>query len=561
MDFFTSLAVVLGVAAIGGILAKVLRQPAIIGYILAGIVISFFHILRPGQNDEMIRVMGQLGVTLLLFLVGLELPLSELTRMGKTASITGIGQIVTTSIIGFGITRLLGFDIKPALFLAIAVSFGSTVIVVNILSKKKDLQSLYGRTAVGLLLIQDFIAIGVMVVLSGITQSSFSPWSLVWVMVKGLGLVSLAAWASNKILPKFLDWFGQHTDILFIVSLGWCLMIAAVVASPWIGFTVELGGFLAGLTLANAAQNLQIVSRIRPLRDFFITLFFVGLGANISFANIGQLIWPALALSALVLIGNPVILMVILGWQGYKKRIAFLTGITVSQVSEFSLIVLTMAASVGYVSSSLVSLVAIVALTTMLVSSYLITHAETIYRHIHSWLIFPTRKTLAGQTSTATPPFGEIVLFGHNRIGKMLRPALEKLGKSLLIIDFDPAILESLHHLGVSAVYGDISDYELYEELNMASSKLIISTVSDINDNLQLLRFIKTIRKNRPAVVVLATDNADAEVLYRSGADYVLVPHTVGGAYLSEIIKVCGVDRELLAHRGQEMYNKLTYGK
>ncbi len=559
MDFFNGLAIVLGLAAVGGIVAKLLKQPVIVGYILSGIVISLLHVITPGQNGDIVTVLGQVGVTLLLFLVGLELPLDELNRMGKTSAITGISQIIITSVVGFGLARLLGFSIVPATYLGIGLAFGSTVLVINLLSAKKDLQSVYGRIAVGFLLVQDFVAIGIMVVLSGVATGGFNPINLIWVMVKGVILVALAAWISSRMLPKILDWFGKSTEILFIVSLGWCLVVAAIVASPWIGFTVELGGFLAGLTLANAAQNLQIISRIRPLRDFFMTLFFVGLGASISVGSIGRLMVPALVLSTFVLIGNPLILMSILGGLGYKKRVAFLAGVTVAQVSEFSLIVVTMAAKVGQVPAELVSLTAIIALVTMLFSSYLIMHSENIYRKIQTWLWFFERKSNRVEASKIERPTGEVILFGHNRVGRILRPVLEKLNKKLLIVDFDPQILSTLNQQGIAAVYGDISDYELYSEIDLSNAKLVVSTVSDMNDNLQLIQYIKSLSKNRPATILLAQDNTEAKLLYDQGADYVLVPHTIGAEFLTELIKSCGVSKQQISLRGQNQREKLFH--
>jgi Kef-type K+ transport system membrane component KefB len=532
MNFFNGLAVILGVAAMGGIIAKLLKQPVIVGYILSGVVISLLRVITPGSNGDMVVIMGQVGVTLLLFLVGLELPLNELNRMGKSSAITGVSQIILTSLLGFGLARLLGFAVIPATYLGIGLAFGSTVLVINLLSAKKDLQSVYGRIAVGFLLVQDFVAIGLMVVLSGVATGGFNPVNLIWVMVKGVILVCVAAWLSGKILPKFLDWFGKSTEILFIVSLGWCLVVAALVASPWVGFTVELGGFLAGLTLANAAQNLQIISRIRPLRDFFMTLFFVGLGASISVDRVGVLIVPAIILSIFVLIGNPLILMSILGALGYKKRIAFLAGVTVAQVSEFSLIVVTIAAKVGQVNSDLVSLVAIVALVTMLFSSYMIMHADKIYRKIKNILWFYERKSNKKPDMVPEPVFGEVVLFGHNRIGKIVRPVLQKLGKKILVVDFDPQILSELKQLGIPAVYGDIADFDLYSEIDLEKAKLIVSTISDTEDNLKLISFVNTLNKNKPALILLALDNTEAKRLYAKGADYVLVPHSVAGEYL-----------------------------
>lgn len=551
MDLFPSLAIVVGLAAIGGTAAKLLKQPAIVGYIVAGIAISLLGITNISSS------LGQLGVTLLLFLVGLELPLEELRRRGGTVVISCLGQMSISGLLAYLAARFLGFSDIVGVYLGIGMAFSSTVLIVNLLAAKKDLQSLYGRLAIGITLLQDFVAIGILVVLSGLAHGSVSLVSLSLVLVKGLILIGAAVWASDRILPKVLDWFGRYPEILFIASLGWCLAIAAIVSSPLIGFSVELGGFLAGLMLANAAQNLQIVSRIRPLRDFFMTLFFVGLGASIGLTNITQLFVPVVVLSGLVLIGNPIIHMLILGVLGYKKRVAFQTGTTVSQVSEFSLIMMAMANKAGLVPASVVSLVAIVALLTMFVSSYVVLHNDKIYRKIGKWLPFIARKAAQDQTVNQNKIVGEVVLFGHNRVGKILRPVLEKLTTSLVVVDFDPQILAELAKNQIPAVYGDIADYELYDELALNDALMVISTVSDVNDNLQLLVYLKTLKKQRPIFIALATDDHDARKLYKAGADYVLVPHSTGGDLLAHILGTHGLDKKYIDIIGELHFKRI----
>ncbi len=536
---------VMVLAAVGGVVARAVHQPVILGYILAGVALSML-----GRNVDLVAAMGQLGVTFLLFLVGLELPIAQLKQMGRTAAITGLGQIVFTSISGYFIARLLGFEAVTAVYLGIALTFGSTVMVVKLLSEKRDLQSLYGKIATGYLLVQDFVAIGILTVLSGLAGGGEVNWlNLGMVVLKGAVMVGVAIWLSDQLLPKMLDWLGRSTEVLFVVSVGWCLAVAAVVSSKWVGFGPEIGGFLAGLALANAAQNLQIVSRVRPLRDFFLALFFVGLGANIGWAGLGGIWLPAIILSVFVLIGNPVIVMIILGLQGYSRRVAFLASTAVAQVSEFSLIVVALAVAVGHLDKSVLGLVGLVAMITMTGSTYLILHAEKIYKLIGRWLVIIEFKRGRKQETENKNLTGHVILFGHNRTGKVVRPALEKLGREVVIVDFDPRVVEE-----TGGVYGDIADYELYEELNLDRAEMVVSTVSDVEDNLQLLSALK---KKRPVSVILAADAADAVRLYKAGADLVLVPHTIGGEYLSHLISTHGLDKKYLQGKGQELKERL----
>ena len=538
------LTVVMVLAAVGGIVAKSLRQPAILGYILAGIALSLL-----GRNVDLVSAMGQLGVTFLLFLVGLELPIGQLKKMGRTAVITGLGQIVFTSISGYFIARLLGFEAVTAIYLGIALTFGSTVMVVKLLSEKRDLQSLYGKIATGYLLVQDFVAIGILTVLAGLRPGEIINWvNLLGVATKGALLVGLAVWASDKILPKMLDFLGKSTEVLFVVSIAWCLGIAAAVSWPGIGFSPEIGGFLAGLALAGAVQNLQIMARVRPLRDFFLTLFFVALGANIGWENISRMAVPAVIFSLFVLIGNPLIVMLILAFQGYGRRVAFLASTAVAQVSEFSLIVIASAARVGYVDRSILGLVGLVGIITMTLSTYLIWYSERIYKVIGNSLKILEFRHKTEEVKGEERLKNHIVLFGHNRTGKVLKPILEKIGK-LVVVDFDPKVVEE-----IGGVYGDIADYELYDELNLNEAAMIVSTVSDVEDNLQLL---SSLGKKRPVAIMLAADTNDAVKLYKAKADYVLIPHTVGGEYLGHLLSTHGLDRNFIRSHGQAQKERL----
>ena len=542
------LTVVMVLAAVGGVVARMLRQPAILGYILAGIALSLL-----GRNVDLVAAMGQLGVTFLLFLVGLELPIAQLKKMGRTAVITGLGQIVFTSICGYFIARLLGFDAVTGIYLGIALTFGSTVMVVKLLSEKRDLQSLYGKIATGYLLVQDFVAIGILTVLAGLRPGEIINWvNLLGVAAKGALLVGLAVWASDKILPKMLDFLGKSTEVLFVVSIAWCLGIAAVVSWPGIGFSPEIGGFLAGLALAGAVQNLQIMARVRPLRDFFLTLFFVALGANIGWENISRMAVPAVIFSIFVLIGNPLIVMLILAIQGYGRRVAFLASTAVAQVSEFSLIVIASAARMGYVDRNILGLVGLVGIITMTLSTYLIWYSERIYKVIGNFLKILEFRHKTEKVKGEERLKNHIVLFGHNRTGKVLKPILEKIGK-LVVVDFDPKVVEE-----IGGVYGDIADYELYDELNLNEAAMIVSTVSDVEDNLQLL---SSLGKKRPIAIMLAADTNDAVKLYKAKADYVLIPHTVGGEYLGHLLSTHGIDRNFIRSHGEAQKERLLLGK
>lgn len=546
MNVFGQLAVVMGLAAVGGVVAKALKQPVLLGYILAGILLSGGGFFSAGDTQALVSILGQLGIVLLLFLVGLELPLPQLLKLGRVAVLTGVGQVIVTGIFAYVLSLWLGFSLPVALFLAVALTFSSTIVIVKLLSEKGEMDSLPARIALGSLLIQDFVAIGVLVILSGWSPSgNLDWWRLVGVVGKGAGLTVAAVWLSGKLFTKVLGWLGKSTELLFIASVGWCLAVAALVSSRWIGLSSEIGGLLAGLALANSATGSQIMVRIRPLRDFFLTWFFVALGATAGWGHWWAVLPAALILSAFVLVVKPLVMWLLVGWSGYGRRVAFLSGLSLGQISEFSLLIVALGVKLGQLPANVLTLITLIGLLTMTISSYLISQSHLLYSRVGKKLLgwLPQRQAEGDLARGLT---GHAVLFGHNRTGKAIATALQKLGLPLVVVDFDPQVISDLTERGITAVYGDAADVDLHDKLAIDKAKVVVSTVSGVEDNLHLLNFIGRLKRNRPTVVVTAPDQVDAARLYSRGADYVLVPHEVGGEYLAHLLHQHGIDREAL---------------
>src|SRR3989344_8200736 len=316
MTFFGEIAVLVAIAALFGIIAYRLKQPTIIGYLLAGLVAGSLGLLNL-NNSEVLRGWSEVGIALLLFLVGLEMNWQRLKETSKPALLTGLGQLIFTFGTGFAIAKLLGFSDLSSVYISIALTFSSTIVVIQLLSQKKDLGSLYGKIVVGFLLVQDFVAVMALVFLAGFENIQNHPtaWQLTAAiaasLVKGLVFIYATIYLARRVFPKILDYFGASQEILFLFSLAWGLGLAAIMASPFIGLSLEIGGFLAGLALANSITNFQIASRIKPIRDFFIMIFFISLGARLMLGGFSM--WgSAFALTIFVLVGNPLIVMLIM---------------------------------------------------------------------------------------------------------------------------------------------------------------------------------------------------------------------------------------------------------
>ena len=526
------LATVILVAACLSMLARFFRQPLILAYLATGILIgsfSFFNII----NLDIFYIFSDLGIMFLLFLVGLEMNITSIKLSGKTSLIVGLGQIIFTFGIGFFIATLFNFNYLQAAYIAIALTFSSTIIIVKLLSEKNDLNSLYGRISIGFLLVQDFIAIIILLVLAGIELGNGIVWAdILFTILKGIALFIFMFWIGRVILPKIFDKIARSQELLFLMTLAWVFLLVSFMHK--IGFSIEIGGFLAGIALANSSENFQIASRIKPLRDFFILLFFVVLGSSIIFTSFNGLTTPIIVFSLFVLIGNPLIVLAIMGIMGYRKKTSFLAGVTVAQISEFSLILVALGLKLGHINEGVVVLVTAVGVITITLSTYMITYANHIFNFISPILSIFERKKTKEYHAPVKKFKKPVVLIGYHRTGQSMAKKMDK--KDFLVIDIDPDIIQMLDEQGIDNLLGDISDEEIFEKANIASALLVVSTNPNLEDNLTLISRIKSL-KNKPKVIVRAQNNRESKALYEAGAYYVLLPETVSGHYLRKIVR------------------------
>jgi len=536
MEIFIELSIIIGITLLISGIIRLLKQPLIIGYILTGIIVSpyFLNIVR---STETITVFSQMGVALLLFIVGISLSPKVIKEVGKVSLVTGIGQIIFTSLIGFFISRLLGFSVIVSLYISIALTFSSTIIIMKLLSDKKDLEKLYGKISIGFLLVQDiFVIILLMIVSSFSNNLSIANISL-WTILSGILLIFGFILISIYILPTLLKFFAQSQEFLFLFSIGWGLGLAALFY--YMGFSMEIGALIAGITLSTSPFHYEISSKMRPLRDFFIILFFILLGSQMVFGNISQLIIPAIIFSLFILIGNPLIVMILMGLLGYKKKIGFQAGFTVAQISEFSLIFIALGVSVGHLTNEILSLVTIVGLITISGSTYLILYSDKIYPYLSKYLSIFERKKVKKEGQKFKDY--DIILFGYNRIGYDLLQSFKKLKKKFLIVDYNPETFLELSKKKIDCKYGDVDDEEFLNELNLSKTKMVISTIPEFETSLLLINKIRQINKDS-IIIVVSHNIKEAKILYDKGATYVIMPHFLGGSHASKMIDEYKID-------------------
>ena len=530
------LSIVILIAAGLGILARMLKQPIILAYIFSGIAIGFFGFFHL-TNKDLFQTFSELGLMFLLFLIGLEINYSSLRLVGRDSVLVGLAQIVFTFIPGFYLAKFFNFNNLQAAYIAICLAFSSTIIVIKLLSEKKQTSSLYGKISIGFLLVQDFIAILILIFLAGLNDGKIIFSNIFLTGIKGLVLFIVMLYLGRKILPLIFDKISRSQELLFLSSLAWCFGVATLASKA--GFSIEIGGFLAGLALANSSENFQISAKIASLRDFFVMIFFIILGSSLIFSDFSGLTPIIIIFSLFVLIGNPLIVLIIMGLLGYRKRTSFLCGVTVAQISEFSLILAGLGLKLGHLNAKVVSLITAVGIITIVLSTYLIIYAEQIFRRFSRFLGLFERKfkkaEFYGDLSFCKP----IVLVGAHRLGENIASHLSK--EDLLIIDFDPDVIANLRKQGYNVIFGDISDQEIIEKANLNSSRLVICTSPDFEDNLGLLNEILNATRNikiRPKILLRAENEKDAKIFYSHGADYVIIPYLTSGQYLGKSISI-----------------------
>lgn len=533
---FLQLASVLVLATILGIIARFFKQPLILAYIFSGLIIAFLGFFDH-FDQAVLELLSNLGIAFLLFLVGIELNLSDLRYVGKAALLTGLGQIVFTAAVGFILISALGFSAVVALYMAVALTFSSTVIIVKLLTEKHDLQSLYGKIAVGFLLVQDFVAILALMFLSGFGAEQPTITTFLAIFVKGAILVAIAYIASKTILKYLFQYTSTSVELLFVSAIAWAFLFATIGAA--FGFSIAIGAFLAGLAIARSPFRVQISARVKPLRDFFIIIFFILLGASMAIGSSGVFLSHVVILSLFILIGNPLIVMAIMMTLGYRNRTSFLASVTVAQISEFSMILMAVGHTLGHLRQEDVALIAAVGIVTITSSSYLILYGDKIYRLLEKPIsrFFPEKRkdpyVVGHETLT-----DHVILVGAEQMGwDILKFFKSKIRdrKQIVVVDFNPEIISSLRAGGFNAVFGDIADPEVLEELELGRARLVVITDPDVGDNEHLIRFARSKNFSGP-IVSTSYWMHDAVKLYEAGADYVVVPEEVGGDHVARIL-------------------------
>lgn len=534
---FYELTVLLLITIVIGFFSLLLRQPMIVSFIIVGIIVgpNFLGVI---QSHEHIELLAELGIAVLLFLVGLKLDIQLIKTLGVVSLATGIGQVIFTALVGFLIALALGISFVNALYISVALTFSSTIIIVKLLSDKREVDSLHGRIAIGFLIVQDILVVLAMIVLSAFglgmeSHSSAAGLSSIAIMVLQGIMILIAIWLFIRLIATpLVSSIARSPELLIIFSIGWAALLASL--GDYFGFSKELGGLLAGISLASTPFRDAIASRLSSVRDFLLLFFFVSLGSQLDLTQLGHQITPALVFSLFVLIGNPLIVLIIMGSMGYRKRTGFLAGLTVAQISEFSLIFMAMGVTLGHASPESLGLVTLVGLITIAASVYMITYSYSLYHWLEPILTpferhTPYREEASFQQESTHQTY-DVILFGLGHYGQAIAAHLIQRHFKVLAVDFNPEEVNEWRKKGKPAIYGDACDIEFIESLPLYKVQWVICTIpqhalglTHHDPRLILIKGLQA-RHYTGKIAVSTQHEGNVNALQESGADLVFLP-------------------------------------
>ncbi|HSW65780.1 MAG TPA: cation:proton antiporter [Bacillota bacterium] len=543
-DAFLQLSVVLVLAAVISLVMRALRQPLIIGYILTGILVGP-SALNVVQDHGAFDAFSDLGIALLLFIIGLGLNAAVFRRLGRVVFITALSLLLVVGTVGFGTAQLFHFTTAEAVIIGLGLFFSSTIVIAKMLSDKKEIGRIHGQITIGVILLDDIVATLALLFVVADSGGSLSAAQVGMLALKGVGLLAVFSIISWRILPKLSKYMASSQELLFLFALAWGFGIAVLVHK--VGFSIEIGALAAGVMLAPLPYCAEIASRLRPLRDFFIVLFFVVLGEGLTLGGVGSALWPAIALSLIVILIKPIVAMSALGLLGYTKRTSFKSAVNLSQISEFSIILTVLAFGAGIVSERVSTIITLVALFTIASSTYLMQYSNRLYTWLEPVLqIFERRQTREHEKRNKSYP---LILFGYKKGGHEFVKTFRAMGKPFIVVDYNPDIIELLDRQHIDSLYGDATDPELLSELHIHKAKLVVSTITDMQVNAQLVRYVA--HYNKDAVIIChADDHNQAADLYEMGATYVILPHFIGSERMGMFLQRNGLSKQKFAeHR------------
>ena len=460
---------------------------------------------------------------------------------GKASLVTWLWQVIFTSAIWFLIVKLLWFTNIESLYMAIAITFSSTIIIMKLISDKWDTWSVYGKIAMWFLIVQDIVAAILLMLVSSLGVWENILWALsVW-MLKWFVLIFTAILIWIYILPRFIKNIAKSQEFLLLFAIAWCILVAGLFHH--FGFSMEIGALVAWITLSFSPMRFEISAKMRTLRDFFLVIFFIVLWSQMWFVTNTQHLRTILILSLFILIWNPLIVIILMWRMWYDSRSGFMAGLTVAQISEFSIILVALWITTWHLNNDILSIIVTIGLITIVWSTYMIMYSDKLYKVFKKYLKKFEKNVKNIENTNNNSKDGEIIVFGCHRMWWDLLKYTNKIKQDLMIIDYNPMTVKNLQDQKYNAMYWDLQDAEFLDELDMSNTKMIISTVPDFEANALLIKTVKEHKKIDPIIITTSHEISQTLELYEMWSTYVVTPYFLWWHYISKLIKEHGVEK------------------
>jgi Kef-type K+ transport system membrane component KefB len=556
------------------LLAHRLKQPLLLGYVLAGILLGPAITGLVDNPAPLLGLVTDLGLIFLMFIIGLELDLTKIKDVGRTSAMIGILQVTIVTIVAATATSFFGIGLIQGIYLGLAASFSSTLVVVNILTQTKEINSLHGELVLGILVAQDMLAViglSLLGTLKGGSESiidtalrlahiTLPSGGLIesLLLIANLTLFALVTYLFFKhIMPRVFKEAIASAELLFIVSLA-IVLVLSVVANLF-AFSVAVGAFLAGIALSTAVYSHEIMGRVKPIKDFFLLLFFVSLGMQIMFDDVATQVPIVLIILAGTMLLKPVVTFFVCKAFRYNNRTSFFTALHLAQASEFGLILIAVGITQGTLPASMLTGVVLVTIVTMVMTAYLIRYDERIYQVFKPLIepldiLFGSRPEEHRNVPEKYKP--QVIIIGVNALTS---EAVETLHgkKRILVIDYNPQKIITYKKRGVPTICADALSVDLYKDIDFTKAETVVSVVHELASNQFILKKVHEASKGgtRISTIMSASTEDVGKKLYRSGATLVLMPDVMGRRMLSEI--VAAGDPATIRNIGKVYYEEL----
>lgn len=527
------------IATLLAYLARTLKQPLLVAYVLAGVIIGPMG-LGIITSPEEINTLAELGVAFLLFTVGLEIDFRRLRSVGVASVLGGAVQMAASFIIGFGAAVLMGMDALVGTYMGLLLAFSSTMIVAKVLVDRNEIKTLHGRIMMGVLLIQDIVVILVLPVLGNLGMA-FSPDVIAMIVVKGLGLFSIAVVLNRYAFKRLLDYAARSHEILFLTAIAVCFAFIGLAYS--LGFSIAIGAFIGGIALAEFPYNLEIFGEMHSLRDFFSVIFFTSLGMQLDMGIISGMLPLFIVLLAVTVLVKPLILSLIYLFMGYGGRTASVIGLGMGQASEFSFILAVQGLALGHfggpeMSRAVYSVMVSVVVLSMVITPYFMNARNRIYSVFSGRFRVPLTDHLGTpkrvkrlEKKPKSDIRNHVVVFGCDVMGSKVVDYLREKRRRFIVAEHNPEVIRELSEEGVYTIYGDADNEDLLSASGLYKARLAIVTVPDPEISGFVIGKAKRFNKGIK-IFARAHSEDEAEALYRAGADFVVVPDFVSGGTL-----------------------------